>query len=91
MYKERYELAFNRIKDDPDADKFETLEYIRIQEFQTRRAYEELINHNKELRYFFDCINIFVDTTDLTTDETFEEVLKQLRKVLEFWFQAILI
>lgn len=76
------DVAYARIKDDPDADKFETPEYIRIQEFETRNGYQKLVGRDKELRHFFECVNIFVDTTDLTTEETFQEVLKELKKVM---------
>ena len=79
------ETAFERIKNDPDADKFETLEYIRIQEVETRMGYEALTRkRDSALSHFFDCINIYVDTTNLTTDETFELVVKRLDKIMEF-------
>lgn len=42
------ETAYARIKDDPLADKFEYLAYIRKQEAETRRAYHELQAGNKE-------------------------------------------
>lgn len=79
------ETAFERIKDDPDADKFETLEYMQVQEKETRKGYESLVRKkDSALSHFFDCINIYVDTTNLSTDETFELVVKRLATVLEF-------
>lgn len=79
------ETAFERIKNDPDADKFETLEYIRIQEQETRKGYEALSRKSDSaLSHFFNCINIFIDTTNLSTDETFEFVAKRLEKIMEF-------
>ena len=72
------EVAFNRIKDDPDADKFETLEYIRKQSYETKRGYEELLKGNKSLKSFETAENIFIDTTYLSTDETYEIALKEL-------------
>lgn len=77
------ETAYQRIKDDPDADKFETLEYMRIQERETRKAYESLIRRDPALNHFWDCVNIYVDTTNLTTDETFELVSKKLSAIME--------
>lgn len=74
------ETAYARIKDDPLADKFEYLEYIRKQETQTRRAYRELQEGNKDLEHFKNAINIYVDTTQLSTDETFEIVLKRFKE-----------
>lgn len=79
------ETAFERIKDDPDADKFETLEYMEIQEKETRKGYDSLARRrDSALSHFFDCVNIYVDTTNLTTDETFELVEKRLAAILEF-------
>ena len=79
------ETAFERIKDDPDADKFETLEYMEIQEKETRKGYDSLARRrDSALSHFFDCVNIYVDTTNLTTEETFELVVKRLVAILEF-------
>lgn len=72
------ETAYNRIKDDDDADKFEYIEYIRRQETETRRAYYEVTHSNTDLEHFHDAINIYVDTTQMTTDETFEFVKMRL-------------
>ena len=79
------ETAFERIKDDPDADKFETLDYIKIQEIETRKGYEELTRkRDSALSHFFDCVNIYIDTTNLTTDETYELAIRRLEKIMEF-------
>lgn len=73
--------AYKRICDDPDADKFEYPEYIRVQEQETRRAYYEVRSGaNPDLVAFKNAIHIYVDTTELTTDETFELVLKRLKE-----------
>ena len=72
------ETAYQRIKDDPDADKFEYIEYIRRQEQETRRAYRAVIDHDVDMAHFKDCINIYVDTTQLSTDETFDLVKRRL-------------
>lgn len=74
------ETAFERIKDDPDADKFEYIEYIRRQERETRRGYYECKRKNVDLRHFHDGVHIYVDTTAMTTDETFEYVLERLKE-----------
>lgn len=74
------ETAYSRIKDDPDADKFEYIDYIRKQESETRRAYSELCKGNVDLKHFDNAINIYIDTTQLTTEETFEMALKRLRE-----------
>lgn len=74
------EIAFNRIKDDPEADKFEYIEYIRRQEEETRRGYHECMYGNADLSHFHDGVHIYVDTSSMTTDETFEYVLERLKK-----------
>lgn len=76
------ETAYKRIKDDPDADKFEYIEYIRKQEMETRRAYFEVTRGNPDLSHFSNCINIYIDTTYLSTDETFELAKEKLTKSL---------
>lgn len=78
------ETAFERIKDAPDADKFETLDYMSIQEFETRHGYEELKRKkNMALSHFFDCVNIYIDTTYMTTDETFEFTIHEFEEIME--------
>ena len=72
------ETAYQRIKDDPDADKFEYLAYIRRQEQETRRAYRAVCDHDVDMAHFKDCINIYVDTTQLSTEETFQLVKRRL-------------
>lgn len=74
-------VAFNRIKDDPDADKFETLEYIQKQAESTKKAYDSLVNEDPALSAFKGIPNIYIDTTNLTCQETFEITLKELKKL----------
>ena len=66
-------VAYQRIRDDPDADKFEFPRYIRKQETETRNGYYSLINHDPDLSAFAKAENILIDTTRLTTVETFEQ------------------
>lgn len=73
-------VAFNRIKNDPDADKFETLDYIKKQAEATRKAYEELEKGNLALSAFRGIPNIYIDTTNLTCEETYEKALTELRR-----------
>lgn len=72
------ETAYERIKDEPDADKFEYISYIKRQEMETRKAYHEVIKGNVDLEHFKNAINIYIDTTQMTTDEVFETVKKRL-------------
>lgn len=75
------ETAYARIKDDEDADKFEYIEYIRKQERETRRAYYEVTHGNRDLEHFANAVHIYVDTTQMSTDETFEYVKKRLAEI----------
>lgn len=76
------EVAYSRIRDDPDADKFEYLEYIRRQEFETRRAYHQ-VGNNVDLIHFRESKNILIDTTRKTTEETFEIARNWLEGLLK--------
>lgn len=77
-------VAYQRIWNDPDADKFEYPEYIEKQEYETRKAYN-CICHDLEpaLSSFRDSKNIFIDTTLMTEEEVFEEVAEQLAIILK--------
>ncbi len=69
------ETAYSRINDEPDANKFE---FIRRQEHETRRGFCEVVNGNPDLKHFHDALNIYVDTTTLSIEATFQYVLKRL-------------
>ena len=74
-------VAYARIKDDPDGDKFEYPSYIRTQELETRRGYQELIERNLDLYPFFKVHNTLIDTSNLTMEETFELSKKFLQSI----------
>lgn len=65
-------VAFSRIKDDPDADKYEYPEYIHTQEEETRRGFNELFAGNTDLAAFQGCKNFLIDTTWMSIKGTFE-------------------
>ena len=76
-------VAYSRICDDPEGDKFEFPEYIEKQEVETRRAYKEVtIGKNLVLSLFRGCKNIYVDTTQMTTEEVFTLVKNRLKKLV---------
>lgn len=78
-------IAYNRIKDDPDADKFETSSYMRRQEEETRRGYRELTqDQNPDLSAFLGIQNFFIDTTELSPDETFSLAKRRLQNFFNF-------
>lgn len=74
------EIAYQRIKDDKKADKYEYLEYIKKQYKETKKLFVEIQNKNKYLDGYSKAINIYIDTTNLSTEETFKIVLEELNK-----------
>lgn len=65
-------IAYERIANDPLADKFETLDYMKEQHNETRAFYDALA-YNNVLKDIFSESRIYIDTTDLTTRETFTQ------------------
>ena len=78
------DVAYNRIKNDPDADKFEYPKYIRRQEMMTRAGYNDLINGDPDLLAFAECKNLFIDTTRISIEETFEKSKRFLESLKLF-------
>ena len=74
-------IAYDRIKDDPDADKFEYLKYIVKQEKMTRQAYEDLMNEDPGMYPLFGAKNILIDTTEITIAETFKKAIDFLESL----------
>lgn len=75
-----YHTAFERIKNDPDADKFEYEEYMEKQEHFTRKAFYDVEKmEDKALKCFEGIKNYLIDTTSFSTDETFELALSKLK------------
>ena len=74
------DVAYQRIKNDENADKYEYLEYIRKQYKETKKVFLEIQKGNKYLYQYSKSINIYIDTTNLTTVETFGRVLEELNK-----------
>lgn len=72
-------IAYQRICNDPEADKFEYPEYMARQERETRRAYREIITGNTDLQWFFTANHIYLDTTQMTIQEVFEAVSAKLK------------
>ena len=76
------EVAFKRICNDPDADKFETLEYITKQAESTKAVYDALMAGSEPAFKSFEGVtNLYIDTTELSTDGTFDILLMKLREL----------
>ena len=72
-------VAYSRICDDPDADKFEYPDYIEKQECETRKAYDEVTSgRNPNFEHFKNAQNIYIDTTQMSTSEVFSFAIKKL-------------
>lgn len=77
-------VAYNRIKNDDDADKFETPSYMRRQEEETRRGFRVLTQEeNADLSAFEGIKNFFIDTTELTSEEVFRFSWTRLKGFLK--------
>lgn len=75
-------VAFQRICEDPEADKFETLEYIKMQAKSTKDVYDALVAGTEPaFDAFKGCTNIYVDTTHLSMDGTFKYLINKLREL----------
>ena len=74
-------VAYYRICDDPLGDKFETSDYMKRQYEETLNLHRALISEDPELESFSEEVQLYLDTTKLTLEETFEKFLRQLRKI----------
>jgi thymidylate kinase len=66
------EVAYDRIKNDPHGDKYETLPFMRVQHKETVDFYEAVRAGRPLLAPFRDIPAILIDTTHLSTSQTFE-------------------
>lgn len=69
-------VAYKRIKDDPNGDKFETEGFILKQAAETSKVYKELINGSDPCFDSFRGIpQVYIDTTKLTPEETYNDAV----------------
>jgi thymidylate kinase len=74
--------AFERIKNDPDHDKYETADFLIPQFKETVRLFDEVTNKNPVLREFHDIPAVMIDTTMKTNGEVYEEVRQFIAKAI---------
>jgi thymidylate kinase len=74
------EIAFQRICSDPDADKFETLEFMRDQCRETLRFYGALESSDPDLSAFCDIPAQLCDTSRLSEEAVFRTAERFLRQ-----------
>lgn len=75
-------VAFNRIKNDINADKFETEEYINEQYLMTEKVYQDIIKSSEKLEFVQNAKHIYIDTTNITTEECFNNLIVQIEKII---------
>lgn len=78
-------VAWERLADDPNKDRYETFEYFQRQSPNTRILYEKIIHSNEpELDFLRSSAHLYIDTTLLSTEEVRKisfEWLKQLNLI----------
>lgn len=74
--------AFDRIREDPDRDKYETADFLVPQHRETLRLFEEIASRNPALRAFHDVPAVLVDSTGRSYDDVYGEVLAFLATAL---------
>jgi hypothetical protein len=65
------EVAFARIQHDPDADKYETPEFLRLQHRETLRFREEVRGGHPVLASFAGIPDLLIDTTAVDEDAVY--------------------
>lgn len=76
-----FRVAYHRICDDPLGDKFETLEYMKRQAEETYKLHRALTSSDPELESFSGECQLYLDSSSITIEESFQKLLRQLRKV----------
>lgn len=73
------EEAYRRIKQDKDKDKYEVLEYIKKQYIETESFYKN-IHHDPLLRKLFPEPSQYIDTTNLSYEDTVRRAVGFIEK-----------
>ncbi|HXZ87988.1 MAG TPA: AAA family ATPase [Candidatus Binataceae bacterium] len=76
------EVAYARIKDDPKADKYETLPFMRLQYAATLDFHFAVQARNPLLAPFHEIPAILIDTTKLTLDSVYERGVRFVEDTL---------
>jgi thymidylate kinase len=78
----RADVAWGRIKDDKNADKFETPAYLEKQSWATEQVYKDIMGGHKALKNWATVRHIYLDTTKLSMRDTHEIVRGEIGKVM---------
>ena len=77
----RADIAWQRIADDEGKDRYEYPEYFERQVVNTKRLYEEIIyGKDKALEFLSRAKHFYIDTTDMTIEETFTTAIDYIEK-----------
>ncbi|MCF7845449.1 MAG: AAA family ATPase [Candidatus Pacebacteria bacterium] len=76
-------VAYSRIKDDRDGDKYETLEYIKKQAKETDNFFKAVEKKDPSLHCFHGIPAVTYDTTEITKQETKQKAKLFLDSVLK--------
>jgi thymidylate kinase len=72
------EIAFERIRQDPDRDKYETLEFMRVQHRETLRFYQAVADRLPVLAPFFGIPTVLINTSQKEGEAVFQEAIRFL-------------
>lgn len=73
-------VAWNRIKDDSDKDRYEYPAYFAVQTVNTKKLYDCIKSGKEpELEFLRKSENYYIDTTEMTIEETLETAVKLLK------------
>lgn len=68
-------IAFERIRNDPDRDKYETAYFLVIQYTETLRFFDELLSNHPDLKSFGGIPTILIDTSIKTPEQVYDVAL----------------
>ena len=74
--------AFERIKNDPEHDKYETADFLVPQHGETMRLFDEVMRKNPTLREFHDIPAVLIDTTAKSNAEICDEARRFLARAV---------
>lgn len=81
------EVAWQRIADDEGKDRYEYPEYFKRQVVNTKKLYDEIVyGNNKALEFLRSSHHFYIDTTELSIEQTFERAIKCINSYMNLKF-----
>ena len=76
-------VAWERVAEDEGKDRYEYPEYFERQVENTKKLYQDIIKGIvKELGFLNSAKHVYIDTTNLTIQQTFEKAMKEIEDIL---------